>query len=69
MKTITLLIVLATLMLIAGCDESKIEYKHLGYNVSEMTIDGCQYLYVFGSYSGAMVHKGNCTNHKKEETK
>ena len=30
------------------------------YNIHEKTIDGCEYIIVFGEYGRSIVHKHNC---------
>jgi hypothetical protein len=42
------------------------EYKIGGHTLTEMTVDGCQYLSSYGTNGMIFVHKGNCTNHRSK---
>ena len=42
------------------------EYKIDGHTLTEMTVDGCQYLSSYQTNGLIFVHKGNCTNHRSK---
>jgi hypothetical protein len=55
-----------------GKPEAKKETAHLtidGRTVDIVTIDNCQYLWVYRYKGAALAHKGNCNNpiHKEDE--
>jgi hypothetical protein len=58
------------LFVLSSCNESNVEMKPIkhilnsGKQIREITIDGCEYLWVAGGNGSALTHKGNCINHK-----
>jgi len=52
-----------------GCEKSNVVEKDTGVvvetginSIKEITIDGCQYIYLRDIYVFGITHKGNCTN-------
>ena len=61
------------ILVLTGCglmdnniETKSTEYKIDGHTLTEMTVDGCQYLSSFQTNGMIFVHKGNCTNHRSK---
>jgi hypothetical protein len=50
---------LITLLMLTGCAESS-ESTYQRYNIKEITVDSCEYLY--NNAGKFLTHKGNCNN-------
>jgi len=68
---ITIVIIVSALILSVACDK-KTSDKPTTYpvtphtSVTEVMIDGCEYLYSTATNGVILTHKGNCTNHKNK---
>ena len=69
---IIIAVIMSALILSVACDSKKPSDKPTAYSVTptmsvtEVAIDGCEYLYYTGTYVVVLTHKGNCTNHKSK---
>ena len=68
----TIVIIVSALILSVACDDNKISDKPIIYqptpqlSLTEVVIDGCEYLYSTAANGVILTHKGNCTNHKSK---
>lgn len=71
-RAVLILVIIAlALILSVACDNNKISDKPITYqptpqlSITEIAVDGCEYLYSTAANGVILTHKGNCTNHKK----
>ena len=68
MMYVGLIVIVLTL---TRCGSNNVKTKPTKYNIdghtlTEMTVDGCQYLSSYQTNGLIFVHKGNCTNHRSK---